>query len=370
MRCKISLFSCFVLLLCPVLVEAQTVNISNGVVGPGHLDVNVDAYGAYGNFNGAYVDNFQPDIGGSSQPTFSAGIRLFSGNDKVMLTDMQQWLDVFGLDAGTWSRNITSAVANSGSDTAVSSFDVMNATGAAVLSFDVTQTASAATEPNVAILDQCYDITNVSGGALDFCINRVLDGDLIWGTLFDDDSVGASNPLGFVSQHEPGSTSQAMALTAGPGSEPFTYYWGAKNTHVPTNGGPAFGFGTDVICWGNGGLPETWRNYVANVGYDTPGDSGVVTGQDGHVGLDWQLSLEDGEAVKIVIRTVYGAESLATKKDCVLGDVNGDGSVDLLDVAPFVALITAGEFQCEADINEDGIVDLLDVAPFVDLLTP
>ena len=53
----------------------------------------------------------------------------------------------------------------------------------------------------------------------------------------------------------------------------------------------------------------------------------------------------------------------------VLGDVNLDGTVDLLDVAPFVDLLANGDFQPEADINQDGIVDLLDVAPFVDLLS-
>ena len=54
---------------------------------------------------------------------------------------------------------------------------------------------------------------------------------------------------------------------------------------------------------------------------------------------------------------------------CLLGDVNTDGNVDLLDVDPFVAIVTAGGFQCEADINKDGSVNLLDVNPFVDLLT-
>lgn len=55
--------------------------------------------------------------------------------------------------------------------------------------------------------------------------------------------------------------------------------------------------------------------------------------------------------------------------DFAVGDVNQDGAVDLLDVAPFVNLLTSGMFQCEADINEDSAVDLLDVAPFVDILT-
>ncbi len=53
----------------------------------------------------------------------------------------------------------------------------------------------------------------------------------------------------------------------------------------------------------------------------------------------------------------------------VLGDVNGDCMVSLLDVAPFVELITTGGFLVEADINGDGAVNLQDVSPFVDLLT-
>ena len=53
----------------------------------------------------------------------------------------------------------------------------------------------------------------------------------------------------------------------------------------------------------------------------------------------------------------------------VLGDVNCDGDVNLLDVAPFVDLLTSGLFSNKADINQDGEVNLLDVAPFVALLT-
>ena len=53
----------------------------------------------------------------------------------------------------------------------------------------------------------------------------------------------------------------------------------------------------------------------------------------------------------------------------LLGDINGDQSVDLLDVAPFIDVITWGAFDISADINQDGAVDLLDVNPFIDLLT-
>ena len=52
----------------------------------------------------------------------------------------------------------------------------------------------------------------------------------------------------------------------------------------------------------------------------------------------------------------------------LLGDVNRDGVVTLLDVDPFVDLVVNEGFQAEADINQDGVVDLLDVQPFVEIL--
>ena len=53
----------------------------------------------------------------------------------------------------------------------------------------------------------------------------------------------------------------------------------------------------------------------------------------------------------------------------ILGDVNCDGAVNLLDVQPFVDLLSNGEFSNKADINEDGAVNLLDVGPFVMILS-
>ena len=63
-------------------------------------------------------------------------------------------------------------------------------------------------------------------------------------------------------------------------------------------------------------------------------------------------------------------QTWAVRVNTVLpGDVNMDGVVDLLDVAPFVDLLANMQFQAVADINQDGVVDLLDVNPFVELLT-
>ena len=52
----------------------------------------------------------------------------------------------------------------------------------------------------------------------------------------------------------------------------------------------------------------------------------------------------------------------------LLGDVNMDGVVNLLDVGPFIDALTNGLFIDEADMNRDGAVNLLDVSFFVDAL--
>lgn len=54
----------------------------------------------------------------------------------------------------------------------------------------------------------------------------------------------------------------------------------------------------------------------------------------------------------------------------VLCDVNLDGVANLLDVSPFIDLITNGGYQLQADLNEDGVINLLDVSGFIACLNP
>ncbi len=49
----------------------------------------------------------------------------------------------------------------------------------------------------------------------------------------------------------------------------------------------------------------------------------------------------------------------------LLGDVDLDGVVNFLDIAPFIEVLSTGGFQAEADCNQDGIVDFLDIAAFI-----
>ncbi len=66
---------------------------------------------------------------------------------------------------------------------------------------------------------------------------------------------------------------------------------------------------------------------------------------------------------------VQGTGIVYSETQGMLGDVNQDGAVNLLDVDPFVGLLSSGGYLFEADINGDGTVNLLDVDPFVALLS-
>ena len=52
----------------------------------------------------------------------------------------------------------------------------------------------------------------------------------------------------------------------------------------------------------------------------------------------------------------------------LIGDVNLDGVVNFLDIAPFILVLQTGTFQAEADVNSDGVVNFLDIAPFISIL--
>ncbi len=94
------------------------------------------------------------------------------------------------------------------------------------------------------------------------------------------------------------------------------------------------------------------------------GTSGIFAGLspgtlvDNFGGTELFISYAGGNGNDVVLYTIG-----------LIGDINGDGVVNLLDVSPFINALTSGAFDPEADINHDGVVNLLDVSPFVALLT-
>lgn len=79
-------------------------------------------------------------------------------------------------------------------------------------------------------------------------------------------------------------------------------------------------------------------------------------------------AFDDGAALEV--STVSGTLEIQADPDLViLGDVDQNGTVDFLDISPFITLLSTGGFLEEADINRDGTVDFLDISPFILILS-
>lgn len=113
---------------------------------------------------------------------------------------------------------------------------------------------------------------------------------------------------------------------------------------------------------------------ASNTILDKTPPSGMGAGELDTYSVDLSGS---GSTVEIRMSAEFSFEAFAfdnirlvtNDKKFLLGDVNCDGQVNLLDVGPFVQLLTTGGFSPKADINMDGSVNLLDIGPFVALLT-
>ena len=81
--------------------------------------------------------------------------------------------------------------------------------------------------------------------------------------------------------------------------------------------------------------------------------------------LDGEVAVADENGMNDFTVTVPdGDEPMVLR-----GDVNVDGLVNFLDIAPFISRLSGGEPQAEADVNEDGVVNFLDIAPFIQALS-
>lgn len=60
--------------------------------------------------------------------------------------------------------------------------------------------------------------------------------------------------------------------------------------------------------------------------------------------------------------------TLISASAVTLADVNVDSEINFLDIAPFIELLSAAEFQAEADCDCNGTLNFLDIAPFIAIL--
>ena len=69
------------------------------------------------------------------------------------------------------------------------------------------------------------------------------------------------------------------------------------------------------------------------------------------------------------LRFGHSVRCVKDVEQVLLGDVNRDGEVNLLDIDPFIEILSGGLYSVEADVNEDGTVNLLDVDIFILILS-
>ena len=111
---------------------------------------------------------------------------------------------------------------------------------------------------------------------------------------------------------------------------------------------------------------------------ETTGDDSFIDDLGGLTGLTIAAGSEITFAVDGVLETATGGAATSLRIETftveivgatLLGDVNLDGTVDFLDISPFIAVLSGGIDQAEADCNEDGVVNFLDISPFISILS-
>ena len=64
----------------------------------------------------------------------------------------------------------------------------------------------------------------------------------------------------------------------------------------------------------------------------------------------------------------YGMAIRCVSDNYILGDINGDEILNILDIVLMINMILSNEYSIVADVNEDGSVDVLDVVLMVNIL--
>ncbi len=292
----------------------------------GYLEIVPDEYGSWaqpfatGGF-GPNADQYNPIAGFQLRAVaFSSGFFLFTPNgQRELLSDNVDWQGVadgmggppfsddMSLTRTVTSPNVASDTNGDGiDDTATSAFSV-SGTGTD-LAFTLQQRV-AIFSGAVSFMQQTYGITNNGAEPIDLTLVRAFDGDLIFtSTSVANDQVGTTaNGAGlgqYVFIQEPLNPALAITLSGGADGR---FYYGGKDNFTPPNGGPPYDFGTDTEVWDAMGVPLSWQNNIATVGYNTNGVSGTVAGAlDAFIGLDFAFSLDPGASVSFDVFHTYG----------------------------------------------------------------
>lgn len=319
-----------VILLLPSVAFAPPLSIRTGAstATSGYLEIIPDEYGSWaqpfatGGF-GPNADRFLP-AGSTLQPVaFSSGFFLFApGGQRELLSDNADWQNSnlgpgspFAGDASlsrmVTAPNVAGDFSGDGiNDTLNSAFRVFG--GGTDLSFALLQRVQTFAA-GVSFMRQVYTLTNTGAAQTNVTLLRSFDGDLVWDANFETDSVGTTaNGAGlgqFVFEQEPNQAGQSVTLSGGLDGR---FYYGGKHGVLPGGGAPAYDFGTDTEQWQANGIPTSWQNHIAGVGYapangqSGPAPAGSTVQRDGFIGLDFAFPLAAGGSVTFEVLHTYG----------------------------------------------------------------
>jgi len=93
------------------------------------------------------------------------------------------------------------------------------------------------------------------------------------------------------------------------------------------------------------------------------GNTFVTVSSDGYmfeVTYDKEIVWEHYGSSNTFRAQKYGLDYLT-----LYGDINGDGSVDVIDIVMVINYILDGSYITEADVNEDGVLNILDIVTLI-----
>jgi hypothetical protein len=359
--------------------------LTNGVAGDGELEVRPDGYGAATVWGWATNYDWYDPAGDDARANCSFAASTFVYNpatqDRLALGEPGHDLDTTYNNHAEGGATLSYAMlwplaqfdsdGNGYNDAGISTFHVFGGTANCNLVFDLVQTVSQPVEGSIATWDARYTITNIGAEPASFLIERHDDLDL-WFDASAEDCAGTASVGGIrnVYMREadsiPNHENLVVALSS---PTPGYVYCAARSGFDPDGEGPDpnMVYGTDFQIWDNYGLPASWQNYTAGIGYNVDGilpeqePAGGAAPYDGFMVLQWEVTLAAGEATEIDVVTTYGSETPIT--ECP-GDLDGDGDVDLSDLAQLLGNygMTEGATYEDGDLDGDGDVDLADLA--------
>lgn len=311
--------------------HAGALTVTNGLAQntDGYLRIDPDDYGCFGWSIGPNgQDNFRPPGDTLKAVSYLAGAYLFirtsdGKSSAVVLTDSTRWIGlvepgngndgVVGDHTTLTRRVVTANAANSPSDIQ-SAFTVEESpTGPVKLDFTLRQVITRDATTNVSQMQQTYVITNNGTAATDLIFHAHDDPDLLWTTNdYFDDIVGVAPGLCAVYARQDPSMTAAVALRDGGSSVSPKYYYGGKAGVTPEMGPPAYMTTVqDTPIWLMRGLPPTWQNHIAALGYNMVGESGTLAGTmaDAVMGIEYRFALAAGQSVTIKVDRVYGSSA-------------------------------------------------------------